>query len=285
MKKIVVADDQPIVGNIYRAKFSAAGFQVDIALDGLKALEVVERTNPDVLLLDLILPKADGLQVLRTLRANPSFLSLPIIVFTASGRPGIVEEAKAAGATLVLSKINTSPRQVIELVQKTLEDSEASNNNVHGRVAGKSGKDPEAHGSIVLIEHRADTRSIITHLLESAGHIVTMAYGHDEIISSDSAGSFDLFLISHGPAEFATSFCRNIRAQFADTPIVVYSMAALPSEKEEVLRAGATTYLTNPEDLLNIATIASGLIGQARVKLHQATAGLMSESSMTALSC
>ena len=62
MKKIVVVDDQPVLTGIYKAKFSAEGFHVDVASDGEQALEVIRRTNPDLVLLDLILPKISGLE-------------------------------------------------------------------------------------------------------------------------------------------------------------------------------------------------------------------------------
>src|SRR5260370_33391588 len=122
MKRIVVVDDQPILGTIYRTKFTTEGFQVDVASDGQEALDLIQRTNPDLVLLDLMLPKIDGLEVLKRLRAQSSFLTLPIIVFSANARPGITEEAFAAGASMVLSKSNTSPKQVIEIVNRTLAE-------------------------------------------------------------------------------------------------------------------------------------------------------------------
>src|SRR6267378_4411532 len=122
MKRIVVVDDQPILGSIYRTKFLAEGFQVDVAADGQEALDLIKSTNPDVVLLDLLLPKIDGLEVLKRLRAQPSFLTLPVLVFSSNARAGITEEAFAAGATMVLSKSNTSPKQVIELVHRALAE-------------------------------------------------------------------------------------------------------------------------------------------------------------------
>lgn len=84
MKRIVVVDDQPILGSIYRTKFTAEGFQVDVAADGEEALELIQRTKPDAVLLDLMLPKVDGLEVLKRLRAQTSFKTLPIIIFPAA---------------------------------------------------------------------------------------------------------------------------------------------------------------------------------------------------------
>src|SRR5258708_547674 len=170
MKRIIVVDDQPILGTIYRTKFTAEGFQVDVASDGEQALELIGRTNPDLVLLDLNLPKIDGLAVLKRLRAQSSFLTLPIIVFSANARPGISEEAFAAGATMVLSKSNTSPKQMIEIVNKTLAESSqplALRKASESPTTTESDAAPQSHakGSIVLLEDHSDTRAIISLVL------------------------------------------------------------------------------------------------------------------------
>jgi DNA-binding response OmpR family regulator len=80
MKKMVVVDDQQVLLSIYRAKFVAEGFHVEVAADGEQALEVINRTKPDLVLLDLMLPKVKGIDVLKQVRANPLFKAMPIIV-------------------------------------------------------------------------------------------------------------------------------------------------------------------------------------------------------------
>jgi DNA-binding NarL/FixJ family response regulator len=70
----------------------------------------------------------------------------------------------------------------------------------------------------------------------------------------------DVFLINRGQADSATAFCREMRTAFPDTPVIVYSTEAGAAEKEEVLRAGADRYLGAPEELLDVADIASSLI-------------------------
>src|SRR6185369_1866324 len=127
MKRIVVVDDQPLLGNIYRTKFAAEGFHVDVAVDGQQALELIRRERPDLVLLDVVIPKIDGLEVLRRLRNESSFRTLPIIVFSGSAQAGVLEEAWAAGATNVLSKLSTSPKKLVELVHQALENSSREN--------------------------------------------------------------------------------------------------------------------------------------------------------------
>jgi CheY-like chemotaxis protein len=260
MKRIVVVDDQPILGTIYRTKFTAEGYHVDVAADGEQALDMIQSSNPDLVLLDLNLPKIDGIEVLKRIRAQSSFLTLPVIVFSGSARLGITEAAYAAGATIVLSKSNTSPKQLIETVNRTLASAAQP---VPGRVPEISMtqvREFQAKGHVVLLEDHADTRAIISQLLRRKGHHVTSVLAHADAIMLARTNRIDVFLINRGQADSSTAFCREMRTAFPDTPVIVYSTEAKAAEKEEVLRAGAHRYLGTPEELLDVADISSSLI-------------------------
>ncbi len=120
MKKILIIEDDQIVANIYRNKFSVEGFTVDIALDGQAGLEMIESFRPDAVILDLMLPKLTGVEVMKKLRTRPEFQQLPIIVFSNTYLTNMVQEAWKAGATKCLSKANCTPKHVIEVVRTTL---------------------------------------------------------------------------------------------------------------------------------------------------------------------
>ncbi len=264
MKRIVVVDDQPMLGTIYRTKFTAEGYQVDVAFDGQEALEVIPRFKPDLVLLDLMLPRIDGLEVLKRLRANSAFETLPIIVFSGTARLGITEDAIAAGATMVLSKLNTSPKQVIEIVNKTLAQAAQApeSGKALASAVAQTAAAPEsqAKGIIVLLEDHADTRAIISTVLRRKGHQVTSVLAHADAMMLAKSNRIDLFLINRGPGHSATSICREMHTAFPDTPVIVYSTTATTAEKEEVLQAGAARYLSTPEEILDVGRISSGLI-------------------------
>lgn len=120
MKKILIIEDDQIVANIYRNKFSVEGFTVDIALDGQAGLEMIESFQPDAVILDLMLPKLTGVELMKKLRAKPEFRQLPVIVFSNTYLTNMVQEAWKAGATKCLSKANCTPKHVIEVVRTTL---------------------------------------------------------------------------------------------------------------------------------------------------------------------
>jgi DNA-binding response OmpR family regulator len=116
MKKILIVEDDQLIANIYRNKFSVEGFEVEVALDGATGLEVIRQFRPDAVILDLMLPKLTGVEFLRTVRAEASFQKLPVIVFSNTYLTNMVQEAWKAGATKCLSKASCTPKQVIEII-------------------------------------------------------------------------------------------------------------------------------------------------------------------------
>jgi DNA-binding response OmpR family regulator len=120
MKRILIVEDDLIVANIYRNKFSVEGFQVETASDGQAGLESLRVFQPDVMILDLMLPKVSGVDLMRKVRLETEFQNLPIFVFSNTYLTNMVQEAWKAGATKCLSKANCSPKQLLELVRTTL---------------------------------------------------------------------------------------------------------------------------------------------------------------------
>src|SRR5258706_9069687 len=120
MNKVLIIEDDQIVANIYRNKFSHEGFQVEIALDGSVGLELVRSFRPDAVVLDLMLPKLTGLELMKKIRSDPQFEQLPVIVFSNTYLTQMIQDAWKAGATKCLSKSNCTPKQVMEVVNSVL---------------------------------------------------------------------------------------------------------------------------------------------------------------------
>ena len=85
-KKILVVDDEPDIRNFLATCIEDAGFQVDSAVDGQDALEKIEKELPDLMTLDMVMPRKSGIELIRTLRKNDKWAGLPIIVITAHAR-------------------------------------------------------------------------------------------------------------------------------------------------------------------------------------------------------
>jgi DNA-binding response OmpR family regulator len=125
-KKILIVEDDQIVANIYRNKFSVEGFQVEVALDGQSGMEMLSSFRPDAVVLDLMLPKMTGVDLMKQIRSQSDFQQLPVIVFSNTYLTNMVQEAWKAGATKCLSKANCTPKQVIEVLRTTINHGETN---------------------------------------------------------------------------------------------------------------------------------------------------------------
>jgi len=120
MKKVLIIEDDQIVATIYRNRFAVEGYEVEIAFDGEAGLEMIRSFRPDAVILDLMLPKLTGVELMKKIRAEPDFEKLPLIAFSNTYLSNMVQEAWKAGATKCLSKSNCTPRQVIEVVRGSI---------------------------------------------------------------------------------------------------------------------------------------------------------------------
>ena len=123
MKKILIIEDNQIVANVYRNKLAVEGYQTEIALDGETGLKIMRTFQPDIMILDLMLPKMSGVDVIKAVRGEADFAKLPIIVFSNTYLTNLIQEAWKAGASKCLSKASCSPKEVLDIVRHTVGDS------------------------------------------------------------------------------------------------------------------------------------------------------------------
>ena len=180
MKKILIIEDDQIVANIYRNKFIIEGFHVEIALDGNVGLELVRSFRPDAVVLDLMLPKLTGVELMKKIRSEPEFEQLPVIVFSNTYLTQMVQEAWKAGATKCLSKSNCTPKQVIDVVRSTLP----SNGTLHETQASPGQGRPQPAASARIVPSEADAefqadlrKSFIEGLPQTLGALRTLLQG------------------------------------------------------------------------------------------------------------
>lgn len=116
---ILVADDEPSILLSLQFLLQKAGYQVRTARNGEEALQAVEAATPDLILLDAMMPKRDGYDVCQSLRADPAYRDIPIIMLTAKGRDIERQKGLALGATDYVTK-PFSTRELVETVRKHL---------------------------------------------------------------------------------------------------------------------------------------------------------------------
>jgi len=119
-KRILVVDDDELVLVALVELISPKGFTVSTALSGPQALEKIEKTHFDLLILDIIMPQMDGYELCRKIRATKGYSEIPIIMLTAKSGEDAQKKGLEAGADLFLPK-PIAPTELLDLIEGTLE--------------------------------------------------------------------------------------------------------------------------------------------------------------------
>ncbi|ACJ75425.1 response regulator [Thermosipho africanus TCF52B] len=121
MKKILVIDDSEVLRKITSFNLKKAGFEVYEAVDGVDGLEKMKEIMPDLIILDIMMPRLDGFGVLKEKGQDDSIKDIPVIILTAKGGSEDERLAKSLGAKMVMTK-PFSPSQLIEEVKRLIEN-------------------------------------------------------------------------------------------------------------------------------------------------------------------
>ena len=117
IKKILIVDDEPDVASLLTLLFESQGHQVIVATDGQQALEKARHENPDLILLDIMLPRIDGYRVARMLKFDEKFRHIPIVMLTAK----IQDKDKQLGLETGADAYVTKPFDTVALLEKVKE--------------------------------------------------------------------------------------------------------------------------------------------------------------------
>lgn len=119
-KRILVAEDDRFLRKAAEVTLKRHGYVVLTASDGEEALRVAGAETPDLILLDLIMPKLQGFEVLRTLKQDPATVGIPVIVLSNLGQPGDVQQAMDGGAAAYVVKADLSLQELVKRVEEAL---------------------------------------------------------------------------------------------------------------------------------------------------------------------
>jgi DNA-binding response OmpR family regulator len=118
---ILLVEDDVFLSSIYQKKFEMEGFKVTPVDNGEKVLGEAKKKKPDIVLLDILLPKRDGFSVLSQLKADPEVKDVPVILLTNLGQKDDVDKGLQAGAADYLIKAHFKPSEIVEKVKKILK--------------------------------------------------------------------------------------------------------------------------------------------------------------------
>jgi DNA-binding response OmpR family regulator len=118
--KIAIIEDDQAISQMYRFKFEAEGFKVETAENGKLGLQLAESFQPDIILLDLMMPEMTGQEMLSKMRATPWGKDIKVIILTNMGEQEIPPKVKELGVSGVILKADMTPRQVADEVKTEL---------------------------------------------------------------------------------------------------------------------------------------------------------------------
>lgn len=122
-RTVLLVDDEPNIVLSLEFLIEQAGYRSRVARDGEAALKAIEESKPDLVLLDVMLPKRGGFDVCQTIRANPAWNDIRIVMLTAKGRDSEREMGLALGADAYITK-PFSTREAMEQIKRFLDDEE-----------------------------------------------------------------------------------------------------------------------------------------------------------------
>ncbi len=118
---VLLVEDDSFLANIYKTKFEMEKFKVTLAQNGEEGLEMAEKKKPDIILLDILMPKMDGFAVLEELKKKSATKDIPVILLTNLGQKDDVERGLEMGAVDYLIKAHTKPSETVQKVKSALK--------------------------------------------------------------------------------------------------------------------------------------------------------------------
>ncbi|MDP2587794.1 MAG: response regulator [bacterium] len=123
-KVIFLVEDDLFLSDMYRTKFDLSGYEMPHAEDGDSAVRMIKETKPDLVLLDIVLPKKSGFDVLKALKADQELSEIPVILLTNLSQKDDVDKGFKLGANDYIIKAHFTPAEVVAKVEKLLNKGE-----------------------------------------------------------------------------------------------------------------------------------------------------------------
>ena len=120
MAKVLIVEDDPLMSRMYQKIFTFEGYEVDMAGDGEEGIEKAKTGKPTIILLDVMMPRMNGLQALERLKLDPDTKAIPVVMLTNLAGQQDAETALSKGAVKYIVKSEHEPKQVANMVKEIL---------------------------------------------------------------------------------------------------------------------------------------------------------------------
>lgn len=121
MAKILIIDDDALMVRMYQTKLKSDGYEVATAADGKEGMEKIKKETPDLVLLDIMMPVMNGLELLKKLKADKETKNLPIVLLSNVGEEADINKGLEMGAVAYLVKASYTPKEVVQKIKEVLK--------------------------------------------------------------------------------------------------------------------------------------------------------------------
>ena len=244
-KKILIVEDEKILADVLEAKLRKEGYEVSVAYDGEDGYNKINEKKPDLILLDIVLPKMTGYDILEKLSTDGN--RTPVIIISNSGQPVELEKTTRLGAVDHLIKTQFDPLEVVMKVKNYL-------NGKKKEVSDEAGADfcsTEVDSSkikILLVEDDKFLRDLCTRKLKKEGFVVFEALDGEQALKElekkcPTIVLLDIILPSMDGFEVLTKIRANANKKIAQTPVIMLSNLGQEDDVKRAMEMGASNYL------------------------------------------
>jgi DNA-binding response OmpR family regulator len=120
--KVLIIEDDSYISDMYKIKFESENFETVVANNGIEGIKFLEKDVPDIILLDVVMPKVDGFSVLKKIKKNPKLDKIPVVLLTNLSQKENVERGFELGASSYIIKAHFTPSEVVEKIKEVLKE-------------------------------------------------------------------------------------------------------------------------------------------------------------------
>jgi len=264
--KVAIIEDEEVLLNVLENKLKKEGFDVVTALDGEIGVKVIRESLPDIILLDIIMPKVNGFEVLAQLNQDHVLAKIPVIIISNSGQPVEIDKALSLGAKDYLVKAEFDPQEVIEKIKKQLSSpaypqSVVQNANIDGNPRTQRAEQSSYDGSlspkistdinpslftILLVEDDNFLRDLISQKLKRESfNVIEAIDGEDGVKKTGEHKPHLILLDLILPGMDGFEVLRDIHGNenSKKIPVIILSNLGQKDDIEKGMRFGAIDYL------------------------------------------
>lgn len=236
-KKILIVEDEISLLSAIEKKLKIEGYQTITAVNGEEGLEKIKNEKPDLVLLDILMPKIDGMEVLRILNKEGILPGLPVIIISNSGQPVEIEKTLELGIRDYLVKANFDPEEVVQKVNSIINKENNKNEN----------KSEIKKTKILIIEDDQLLLDLCSTKLRKDGFDVDIAIdantGMEKIKQKPNLILLDIILPGINGFELLEKIKNDPDKELSQIPVIILSNLGQESDVQRGISLGAKDYL------------------------------------------